>query len=103
VGDERGAPRGEDLKVQRRYAVEEAFAGTHGDRCDMGVELVYQASGQVLVDRGGRRLAWRKIACRGYRARLAACEYDWSPLSGWAAGASVVSLFGPVNVANVKW
>jgi hypothetical protein len=36
VGGERRGPDGEELQVQRRYAVEEAFAGTEGDRCDMG-------------------------------------------------------------------
>jgi hypothetical protein len=47
------AAGGEELQLQRRDAVEEAFARTEGDRGDVGAELVDEAGGEVLVDRGG--------------------------------------------------
>jgi hypothetical protein len=45
VGGERGAPHGDDLQVLWRYSVEEAFAGTQGDRCDVDAEFVDEAGG----------------------------------------------------------
>jgi hypothetical protein len=40
VGGERGAPHGDDLEAQWRYAVEEAFARADGNWCDVGADLV---------------------------------------------------------------
>jgi hypothetical protein len=48
VGGERRGPDGEELELQRRYAVEEAFARAEGDRCDMGAQLVDEAGSEVL-------------------------------------------------------
>jgi hypothetical protein len=53
MGGERGRPDGQDLQLQRRDAVEEALTHPQGDRCDVGAELVDQAGGEILVDRGG--------------------------------------------------
>lgn len=53
VGGERGAPHGDDLEAQWRYAVEETFARADGDRCDVGADLVDELGGEVLVSRGG--------------------------------------------------
>lgn len=53
MGGERRGPDGEELELQRRYAVKEAFARTEGERCDVGAELIDEAGGEILVDRGG--------------------------------------------------
>ena len=53
VGGERRGPDGQDLQLQRRDAVEKAFTCAEGERCDVGAQLIDEAGGQVLVDRGG--------------------------------------------------
>ena len=53
VGGERGTPHGDEPEVPWRYAVEEAFARADGDRHDVGADLVDEAGGEILVDRGG--------------------------------------------------
>jgi hypothetical protein len=52
VGGERRGPDGQELQLQRRHPVEEAFAHPQDDRGDVGAELVDEAGGEVLVDRG---------------------------------------------------
>jgi hypothetical protein len=44
AGKRRGVD-GEELQLQRRDAIEEAFARAEGDRGDVGAELVDEAGG----------------------------------------------------------
>jgi hypothetical protein len=46
VGGQRCGPDAQELQLQRRDPLEEAFAGAQGDRGDVGAELIDQAGGQ---------------------------------------------------------
>lgn len=52
MSDERRRSGGEKLEVQGPHAIEKSFSCTEGDRGDVGAQLMDQASGQELVDRG---------------------------------------------------
>jgi hypothetical protein len=53
VRDERRGSDGEEFEAQWRYAVEEAFPGAEGNRCDVSTQFIDEAAGEVLVDCGG--------------------------------------------------
>jgi hypothetical protein len=51
--DERRGSDADELEVPLRYAVEDALAGAEGNRCDLGVQLIDEAGGEILIDCGG--------------------------------------------------